>query len=188
MDKHPAACPFCGGTDVNVAQPDYLLRPARLNDDGSITIGENDDASDFRGLTLLHCHGCCSSYAQPASVVERFDDTLNVEYPDEPKRDDPAYVGADVVWLPLRAGQVTRLAEALDTQEYWDLADLLPKNNGHVYLPDDEYGDRYWNDDPTDAQREAIEEVETARALAVFLRVERDRQVGDHPPYTFPKD
>lgn len=189
VTTHPAACPHCGGTDVNVAQPDYLLRPARLNEDGSLTIGDNDSASDFNGLTLLFCHGCASTYPQQAEIVERFDDTLKIDYPSPPSKTDEGYVGADVVWLPLTPADIGLLCSALDTHEYWELGERLPKNNGSVFLPDDPYGEKYWDSDEMDDDViDAIEGVRRARTLADFLTEERRRQVAREQNFTSPED
>lgn len=188
---HPAACPHCGGTTVSVAQPDYLLRPAVLNADGSITIGPNNDASDFEGLTLLFCTGCSSMYPQPASVVERFEDGLSVDYPQSPHKDEPGHIGAPIIWLPLTPGDVSTLYEALDSHEYWQLGSDLPKNDGHVFLPDDEGAERYWldpDDNDIEEHAEAIDAIRHARELGEFIRVERDRQLAHEPNHTRPED
>lgn len=96
--SHPAACPHCGGTIVNQAQPDLLLRDARLNDDGSITVGESDLQADFTGPMVLFCHTCGSDYPQPSEVVEHFDEALKVSYPPGVQPGDAHYVGARVKW------------------------------------------------------------------------------------------
>lgn len=96
---HPAACPHCGGTVVNQAQPDMLLRHVRLNDDGSITIGDPSDSCDFTGPDILFCHGCGSEFVQPAGVTEHYDSGLKVEYPKPISKDDPNHIGAKVTYM-----------------------------------------------------------------------------------------
>ena len=103
-EPHPAACPYCGGTTVNQAQPDYLVRPARLNDDGSIVVGAVIDGADFSGLSLLFCHGCNSTYAQPTEVPETFDGDLSIDYPETPAEGHPDYRGWGVTWTPVPTG------------------------------------------------------------------------------------
>ena len=64
------------------------------------------------------------------------------------------------------------LREALDTYEYWDLGDKLPRNNGAVWIPGDLLGDEdhYWKGiEPSPAQSEAIEAVREVRELAERL-------------------
>lgn len=96
--SHPAACPYCGGTIVNQAQPDFLLRDVRLNVDGSISVGQVTDSSDFHGASILFCHGCGSEYPQPKDVVERYEDSLkvNYDYKATAHRGDPQYLGHTV--------------------------------------------------------------------------------------------
>lgn len=96
------------------------------------------------------------------------------------------------VWLSRESGRVTKkpaepwsvqlaladilvLVEALDAHEYWQLGDVLPRNDGMVWIPGDSvYGyDRYWVDDePTADQVEAIEAVRECRGLASRLLAE----------------
>lgn len=67
------------------------------------------------------------------------------------------------------------LLDALDSHEYWQLGEGLPRNNGLVWLPGDgvDVTDRYWGDEqPTVEQREAIRAVERCRELADRLRAE----------------
>lgn len=67
------------------------------------------------------------------------------------------------------------LLDALDSHEYWQLGEQLPRNNGHVWLPEDgvEAVDRYWGDEqPTVEQMGAIRAVERCRELADRLRAE----------------
>ena len=37
--------------------------------------------------------------------------------------------------------EVRLLLEALDSHEYWQLGDQLPRNNGHLFIPGDFVGD-----------------------------------------------
>lgn len=65
-----------------------------------------------------------------------------------------------------------RLSEALDAYEYWQLGDVLPRNNGDVFIPGDlEAGfDRYWDGETiSEDERKAIDEVVACRALAARL-------------------
>lgn len=188
---HPAACPHCGGTIVNQAWADMMLAPARLNPDGSITVGDHDQHADFSGLNILFCHTCGSDYVQPASVVETFNDSCCDEITIRtPSKGEPGYIGADVIWLPLTPEQVSMITSALDTHEYWELGDRLPRNNGCVFIPDDEGADRYWDDDeePDDDQEEAIEAIKRARAIADFLTDETGRQLNNEPNHNRPED
>jgi hypothetical protein len=77
----------------------------------------------------------------------------------------------DATMVPLTLGEMLLLIEGLDAYEYWQLGDVLPRNNGLVFLPDDPYGDRYWSpdDEPTEEQQEAIEGVRRCRDLLVRL-------------------
>lgn len=73
----------------------------------------------------------------------------------------------DEATITLTQSELYLLIEGLDAYEYWQLGDVLPRNNGAVFLPDDDFGDRYWSQDeePTEEQREAIEGVRRCRAL-----------------------
>lgn len=104
-EPHPAACPYCAGTTVNQVQADYLLRHAVLDSDGTITVGDVIESVDFDGPSLLFCHGCASTYVQPATVEERSDETLEVAYPPSVKPGDPAYRGMGVAWTPVPTGR-----------------------------------------------------------------------------------
>jgi hypothetical protein len=84
----------------------------------------------------------------------------------------------DLVPMKLSTEDVERVIEALDAYEYWQLGDVLPRNNGAVFIPGDlEPGfDRYWDGEViNEDQRRAIEEVVACRALAERLR-EADRE------------
>lgn len=105
---HPAACPYCKGTAVNQCQPVFLVRPAVLKADGSIAVGDcSEDAtldSGEAGPRLLVCHGCNSTFVQPAQVPQYLDPALEVSYPDPPSPGQPGYVGMGVAWTPAPAG------------------------------------------------------------------------------------
>jgi hypothetical protein len=120
--SHPAACPYCGGTIANQVCADYQLRPARLNSDGSVTIGEFDQGVDFDGAMLLHCYNCSSTYVQPAVVTEHYDsdlaDPIDAAWDfgkRPPGKDDPGYVGNTVTWIaaPQVNGQDNAVHDAL---------------------------------------------------------------------------
>ena len=74
----------------------------------------------------------------------------------------------DTIAVQLSVDEIHLLLEGLDAYEYWQLGDVLPRNNGMVFLPDDLFGERYWPADemPSEAQAEAIEAVRACRALA----------------------
>jgi hypothetical protein len=59
------------------------------------------------------------------------------------------------------------IVDGLRAQEYWEYGDVLPRNNGEVWLPDDECNERYWRPDdvPTAEQVEAIAGVKHCREL-----------------------
>ena len=73
----------------------------------------------------------------------------------------------DEITITVTQSELRLLIEGLDAYEYWQLGDVLPRNNGAVFLPDEPYGDRYWAPDaePTEAQKEAIEGVRRCREL-----------------------
>jgi hypothetical protein len=78
---------------------------------------------------------------------------------------------SEKVSIRLNVDEIHLLLEGLDAYEYWQLGDVLPRNNGMVFLPDDLFGERYWPADeiPSEAQAEAIEAVRACRALADLL-------------------
>ncbi|MBA2282868.1 MAG: hypothetical protein H0W25_16800 [Acidimicrobiia bacterium] len=72
------------------------------------------------------------------------------------------------VQVSLSGADICTLVDALDSHEYWQLADLLPRDNGEVWIPGDlpAGDDRYWDGlEPTREQQEAIDEVRACRAL-----------------------
>jgi hypothetical protein len=82
--------------------------------------------------------------------------------------------------VSLSGMDVARLMEALDAYEYWQLGDVLPRNNGMVFIPGDlEPGrDRYWDGEPiTSEQREAIDEIVACRSLSERL-LQRAQEAG----------
>lgn len=100
---HPAACRYCAGTIVNQCETVFKTRPARLDDDGSIVVGESLFENPG-GISLLFCHGCTSTYEQPADVDEVHDPLLTVDYSQPaPEPGDPAYRGMGVAWTPTPA-------------------------------------------------------------------------------------
>jgi hypothetical protein len=83
-------------------------------------------------------------------------------------------VSSGEVHVSLSVTDLCTLVDALDSHEYWQLADLLPRNNGEVWIPGDlpAGDDRYWDGlEPTAEQQGAIDEVRSCRAL-------RERLVG----------
>jgi hypothetical protein len=75
--------------------------------------------------------------------------------------------------LSLSEDDLALLLDALDSHEYWQLGDILPRNNGEVWIPGDSVDevDRYWADDePSADQEHAIEAVRRCRALSGHLR------------------
>lgn len=75
--------------------------------------------------------------------------------------------------VQLSAGDITLLVDALDSHEYWQIGDVLPRNDGMVWIPGDAIDtvDRYWEGmQPTDEQADAIEQVRRCRELADRLR------------------
>jgi hypothetical protein len=77
-------------------------------------------------------------------------------------------VSSGEVQVSLSVADICSLVDALDAHEYWQLGDLLPRNNGEVWIPGDlpAGDDRYWDGlEPTPEQQEAIDEVRACRAL-----------------------
>lgn len=81
----------------------------------------------------------------------------------------------DEITITVTQSELHLLIEGLDAYEYWQLGDVLPRNNGAVFLPDEPYGDRYWapDDEPTEEQQEAIEGVQRCRELMARLDAAR---------------
>lgn len=84
----------------------------------------------------------------------------------------------DEITITVTRRELHLLIEGLDAYEYWQLGDVLPRNNGGVFLPGEPYGDRYWapDEEPTEAQKEAIEGVRRCREL--MARLEETRRVA----------
>lgn len=75
--------------------------------------------------------------------------------------------------VPLSEAELLLLADALDAHQYWQLGDVLPRNNGEVFIPGDLIpgSDPYWDDAPiTEEQAAAIAGVHICRDLADRLR------------------
>ena len=49
---------------------------------------------------------------------------------------------ADVVSVRFAPDEIHLLLEGLDAYEYWQLGDVLPRNNGMVFLPDNPFAER----------------------------------------------
>lgn len=75
------------------------------------------------------------------------------------------------VAVQLSVADLHLLLEALDACEYWQLGDVLPRNNGLVFLPDDPFAERYWPADvaPSETQAAATDAVRICRELAERL-------------------
>ena len=84
----------------------------------------------------------------------------------------------DEITVTVTQSELYLLVEGLDAYEYWQLGDVLPRNNGEVFLPDDPSGDRYWapDEEPTEAQQEAIDGVRQCRKL--MARLDETRRAG----------
>lgn len=80
----------------------------------------------------------------------------------------------DEVTLRLSTVDVYLLIEGLDAYEYWQLGDVLPRNNGAVWIPGDldPDFDHYWGGEPhvSAEQAGAIKGVRDCRDLAVRLQ------------------
>jgi hypothetical protein len=78
------------------------------------------------------------------------------------------------VRIELTPAEVETLIDALDALEYWQFGDVLPRNNGFVFIPGDVSpdADRYWGPDPqmSEGQAEAIDHVRRCRDLAARLQ------------------
>lgn len=79
---------------------------------------------------------------------------------------------SESVTITLNAEDRGRLVEALDAYEYWQLGHELPRNDGLVFLPDDEGAARFWSSDEwsSEAHAEVIEGIKQCRQLAERLR------------------
>lgn len=73
--------------------------------------------------------------------------------------------------VSLSISDLVLMREALDSHEYWQLGECLPRNNGLVFIPGDALDhDRYWSGvEPTDEQAAAMGLVLECRALAERL-------------------
>jgi hypothetical protein len=80
-------------------------------------------------------------------------------------------VTPDDITVHLARSDVALLMESLDSHEYWQIGDVLPRKNGEVFVPGDMEPDLIWEDEaPTAEQRAAIDEVLRCRELADRLR------------------
>lgn len=91
-------------------------------------------------------------------------------------------MATETVLVPLTETEVSLLLEALDAYAYWQPGNVLPRNDGEVFIPGDlaPGSDRYWDDQTiTEEQHEAIDEVRACRALSARLRnASQDRTSG----------
>jgi len=76
----------------------------------------------------------------------------------------------DELTVRLSADDIGLLIEALDSHEYWQLGDSLPRKNGFVFVPGDQDPDSLWEGiEPDATQQSAIGEIERCRDLATRL-------------------
>ncbi len=81
------------------------------------------------------------------------------------------HVAEDEITVRIARSEIALLIESLDSHEYWQLGDTLPRKNGEVFVPGDMEPDLIWEDDePTAQQRETIDDILRCRGLADRLR------------------
>jgi hypothetical protein len=78
-------------------------------------------------------------------------------------------MATEEITVRLRRSELALLVEALDSHEYWQLGDVLPRKDGQVFIPGDTDPDLLW-EEPTEEQRAAIDDVVRCRELADRLR------------------
>jgi hypothetical protein len=67
-------------------------------------------------------------------------------------------MATEEITVRLRRSELALLLESLDSHEYWQLGDALPRKDGLVFIPGDMEPDVLWEDDePTEEQRTAID-------------------------------
>jgi hypothetical protein len=80
-------------------------------------------------------------------------------------------MATEEITLRLRRSELALLVESLDSHEYWQLGDVLPRKDGQVFIPGDMDPDLLSEDEePTGEQRAAIDDVVRCRELAERLR------------------
>lgn len=58
----------------------------------------------------------------------------------------------------------------LDSHEYWQLGDRLPRRNGFIFIPGDQDSESLWEGiEPDEEQRDSIAEIQRCRRLAARL-------------------
>jgi hypothetical protein len=83
------------------------------------------------------------------------------------------------ITVRMTRSDVALLIESLDSHEYWQIGDVLPRKNGEVFVPGDMEPDLIWEDDePTAEQHAVIEEVLRCRELANRLSRLLNRPTG----------
>lgn len=83
--------------------------------------------------------------------------------------------GGEELTVRLSVDDIGLLIEALDSHEYWQLGDSLPRKNGFVFVPGDQDPDSLWEGVEPDAiQQSAIGEIERCRELATRLAATLD--------------
>ncbi len=80
-------------------------------------------------------------------------------------------MATEEITVRLTRSELALLVESLDSHEYWQLGDVLPRKDGQVFIPGDMDPDLLWEDEePTGEQRAAIDDVVRCRELADRLR------------------
>ncbi len=70
-----------------------------------------------------------------------------------------ASMATEEISVRLMRPQVALLVESLDSHEFWQLGDVLPRKDGQVFIPGDMEPDLLWEDEePTAEQRAAIDD------------------------------
>ncbi len=63
-------------------------------------------------------------------------------------------MATEEITVRLRRSELALLVESLDSHEYWQLGDVLPRKDGQVFIPGDMEPDLLWEDEePTEEQR-----------------------------------
>jgi hypothetical protein len=118
-----------------------------------------------------------------AGAIELSDDGLDpaLRLIEAPRLENIAHVADDEITVRMTRSDIELLIESLDSHEYWQIGDVLPRKNGEVFIPGDMEPDLIWEDDePTAEQRTAIDKVLRCRELADRLNRVLDRPTADN--------